>query len=63
MLALEDSNLGLIKSINDISLYDVNINNDFTNMFEVMYLNYHTIDEVNYLSIGPGVIMDIGYEM
>ena len=67
MIAYENGNASegeaLIKSVNDINLYDVCINNDFTNMYETLHLAYHTVEEVDYLSIGPGVIMDIGYEM
>lgn len=67
MIAYENGNVNdgeaLIKAISDISLYDVCINDDSTNMYEVLHLSYHTVEEVNYLSIGPGIIMDIGYEM
>lgn len=67
MLAYEKGNTvngeALIKSINDMGLYNVSINEDETNMFEVFSLSYHDLQDVSYLSIGPGVIMDIGYEM
>ena len=67
MLAAEKGNKELneafIRSVNDMELYNVNINNDITNMFEVFTRVYHGIEDVSYLSIGPGVIIDIGYDM
>ena len=52
-----------IKSINDMELYNVTINNDSTNMFEVFSRTYRGINDVDYLSIGPGVIMEMGYQL
>lgn len=52
-----------IKSVNDMELYNVTINNDSTNMFEVFSRTYRGINDVNYLSIGPGVIMEMGYQL
>lgn len=67
MRAYETDNVesggGYITAPEDIELYDVNINGDTTNMYEVFTRVYHGIEKVDYLSIGPGVILDIGYDM
>ena len=52
-----------IRSVNDMELYNVTINNDSTNMFEVFSRTYRGINDVDYLSIGPGVIMEMGYQL
>lgn len=53
----------LIKSVNDMQLYEVNINEDVTNMYDVFSQTYHDLQDISYLSIGAGVILDMGYEM
>lgn len=56
-------NGAFINAINDMELYNVIINNDSTNMFEVFSRTYRGINDVTYLSIGPGVIMEMGYQL
>ena len=46
-----------------MELYNVSINNDTINMYDVFSTTHRGVNEIDYLSIGPGVIMDIGYQM
>lgn len=50
-------------SINDMELYNVTIGNDTINMYDVFYNVYHGFEEVQYISNGPGVLMELGYQM
>ena len=52
-----------IFSINDMELYNVTIGNDTINMYDVFYNAYHGFEDVQYISNGPGVIMELGYQM
>ena len=67
MLAYEKGNHvfgeAYIRAVNDMELYNVVINNDSTNMFDVFSRVYRGINDVTYLSIGPGVIMEMGYQL
>lgn len=51
----------LITSDEDHELYDVNINEDKTNMYDVYSQTYRDIGNISYLTIGPGVILEMGY--
>lgn len=50
-------------STNDMGLYNVTIGNDTINMYDVFYNVYHGFEEVQYISNGPGVLMELGYQM
>lgn len=50
-----------IFSTNDMELYNVTIGNDTINMYDVFYNAYHGFEDVQYISNGPGVIMELGY--
>ena len=53
----------IIRSVSDMELYNVSINNDTINMYDVFSTTHRGVNEIDYLSIGPGVIMDMGYQM
>ena len=55
-------NQALITAKEDKDLFEVSINEDTTNMFEVFSRTYRGIEDITYLTIGPGVIMEIGYD-
>ena len=46
-----------------MELYNVTIGNDTINMYDVFYNAYHGFEDVQYISNGPGVIMELGYQM
>lgn len=52
-----------VTGVNDMSLYNVTIGNDTINMYDVFYNVYHGFEEVQYISNGPGVLMELGYQM
>lgn len=55
-------NQALITAKEDKDLFEVSINEDTTNMFEVFSRTYRGLEDITYLTIGPGVIMEIGYD-
>lgn len=67
MRAFEEGNsafgAGYIKAFSDMDLYNVQINNETTNMYDVFAQAYHSLSDIDYLSIGPGVILDFAYQL
>ena len=54
---------GYVKAFSDMDLYKVTVNNETINMYDVFSQSYHGIEQVDYLSIGPGVILDFAYQL
>ena len=53
---------GILKAAKDMDLYNVNINNDSINMYDVSYRTFSGFDGISTLSIGPGVIASLTYQ-
>ena len=52
-----------VTAFNDMELYNVTIDNDTINMYDVFSSTFRGLNDIQNLEIGPGVLMDIGYQM
>lgn len=52
-----------ITSSNDMNLYDVTIDGNTINMYDVFSNVYHGMEDIQQISNGPGVLMELGYQM
>lgn len=52
-----------VTSFNDMELYNVLIDNDTINMYDVFSQTYRGLEDITNIEIGPGILMDIGYQM
>jgi hypothetical protein len=52
-----------VTSFNDMELYNVLINDHTINMYDVFSRTYHGLEDIETLEIGPGVLLDMGYQL
>lgn len=59
----DDFEVCRLTAYNDMELYNATIENNTINMYDVFSSVYRGLDDITNLSIGPGVLMEIGYQM
>lgn len=52
-----------VTATSDMELYKVTVDNETINMWDVFSQTYHGMEDIMHVSIGAGVILDIGYQL